>query len=34
LWDEDRGRMVTFAQARNAPPRQHTGDQRRSWASG
>ena len=33
LWDEDRGRMVTFAQARDATPRQHAGDQRGSYAS-
>jgi acyl-lipid omega-6 desaturase (Delta-12 desaturase) len=32
LWDEDRGLMVTFAQARNAVPRQHVGDERRSPA--
>jgi omega-6 fatty acid desaturase (delta-12 desaturase) len=34
LWDEDRGRLVTFAQARNARPGQHASDQRRSFASG
>ena len=34
LWDEDRGRMVTFAEARNALPRHHASDQRRSCASG
>jgi acyl-lipid omega-6 desaturase (Delta-12 desaturase) len=34
LWDEDRRRMVTFAQARNAPPRQHASDRRSSCASG
>ena len=33
LWDEDRGRMVTFAQARDATPRQHGRDQRGSYAS-
>jgi omega-6 fatty acid desaturase (delta-12 desaturase) len=34
LWDEDHGRMVTFAQARNARPRQHASDPRSSFASG
>jgi len=34
LWDEDRGRMVTFAEARNALPRHHASDPRRSCASG
>jgi acyl-lipid omega-6 desaturase (Delta-12 desaturase) len=33
LWDEDRRRMVTFAQARDAMPRQRASDQRESRAS-
>ena len=32
--DEEHGRMVTFAQARNAPPRQRASDLRTSGASG
>ena len=34
LWDEDRGCMVTFAQAKKLAAAQHTGNQRRSCASG
>jgi acyl-lipid omega-6 desaturase (Delta-12 desaturase) len=34
LWDEDLGRMVTFAQARKASPRQRASDQRTSYVPG